>query len=177
MPNRRPALAAALFASAELLAGCMSYGQTVVYQLYKENADRCSRHEPEACVAVIESKCQADARVCTKYFPQLQSQASAELTTQCQTNGGPACQGLETIRCDDSDATACSMLTAKYSKLHASCKAGNLADCDTLASLPWPKAQLAAAELSCKQNDAIACRVASASRSSWKLDVDRNARF
>jgi hypothetical protein len=155
----------------------MSYGETVVYQLYRNNADRCAQNEAEACVAMLQSTCDAPARVCTDYAPQLQAQASKELSQSCQRKDQAACQALDTVACDNGGAAVCARLGNQYARLYASCKADNAADCDSLSTLVWPKMQTEQAERACKSGDTIACRVVSSSASAMKVNIDKNAEF
>jgi hypothetical protein len=170
-------LPAGLIAAATLLSGCMSYGETVVYQLYKTNSDRCSQNETDACVALLQTRCEAPVRVCTSDVPQFQAEASRQLTTKCQTNDDASCQALATFACDNGDRQACERLGARYAKLYASCKQGNPGDCDSISMLTWPKTQTDSAESTCKRGDAIGCRVADANRSALNLNVAKDAQF
>jgi hypothetical protein len=155
----------------------MSYGETVVYQLYQNNADRCAENEAEACVAMLQSTCDAPARVCTAYAPQLQAQASKRLSQSCQQNDQAACQALDTVACDNGDSAVCSRLGDQYARLYASCKANDAGDCDSLSTLVWPSAQTEQADGACKNGDTIACRVVSSSASAMKVNIDKNAQF
>src|SRR5882757_7378231 len=92
-----------LIAAAELLSGCMPYGETAVYQIYKTDADRCSQNETDACVALLQTKCEARVRVCTTYVPDFQAEASRQLTKDCQAKDEAACQALAAIACDNGD--------------------------------------------------------------------------
>ena len=92
---------ASVAAVAFWLSGCMSYGETVVYQLYQTNADRCAQSETDACVALLQSKCEAPARVCTAYVPAFQAQASKQLSQKCRSSDEAACQALDAVACDD----------------------------------------------------------------------------
>jgi hypothetical protein len=162
---------------AGLLSGCMSYGETVVYQLYQTNADRCAQNETDACVAMLQSSCEAPARVCTDYVPEFQAQASQLLSQKCRANDRASCQALDAVACDGGDAAVCSRLGTEYSRLYSSCKAGSAADCESLSLSVWPKTETDLAVNACKSGDAIACRVASSSASAMKVNVDRNAQF
>lgn len=170
-------LSVGLIAAAELFSGCMSYGETAVYQLYKANADRCSQNETDACVALLQTKCEAPVRVCTSYVPDFQAQASQQLTNKCQTNDEASCQALAALACDNGDSAVCERLGARYAELYASCKAGNPGDCDSISLLTWPKTQTDSAGNTCEHGDAIACRVANANRSALNLNVDKDAQF
>lgn len=166
-----------LIALTGLYSGCMPYGETAVYQLYKTNADRCAQNEPDACVALLQSKCEAQANICTTSVPDMKAQASEHLSQKCQANDDASCQALDTLACDNGDAAVCSRLQTRYVRLYASCKATNPADCDSLSLAPWPKAQTDAAGEQCQRGDAIACRVANSSSSAMKVNVDRNTQF
>jgi hypothetical protein len=155
----------------------MSYGETVVYQLYQTNADRCAQNETDACVALLQSKCEAPARVCTAYVPTFQAQASRQLSQKCRAGDEAACQALDAVVCDDGDSAVCARLGERYSKIYASCKAGNANDCESLSLLIWPKTQTELADSACKHGDTIACRVVSSSASAMKVNVDKNAQF
>ena len=155
----------------------MSYGETVVYQLYRTNADRCAQNEADACVAMLQSTCDAPASVCTEYVPALQAQASKQLSQNCRAKDQTACQGLDTVACDNGDSAVCSRLGDQYARLYASCKASNAADCDSLSTLVWPKTQTEQADHACKKGDTIACRVVSSSASTMKVNIDKNAQF
>jgi hypothetical protein len=162
---------------AGLLSGCMSYGQTVVYQLYQTNADRCAQNETDACVAMLQSSCDAPARVCTDYVPEFQAQASKQLSQKCQANDEASCRALDAVACDKGDSAVCGRLGEDYAKLYASCKAGNANDCDSLSLSVWPKTQLDIADNACKRGDTIACRVSNSSASAMKVNVNKNAQF
>jgi hypothetical protein len=155
----------------------MSYGETVVYQLYQTDADRCAQNEADACVAVLQSSCDAPARVCTDYVPEFQAQASRQLSQRCQANDDASCQALDAVACDDGDSAVCARLGNDYSRLYSSCKAGNANDCESLSLSVWPKTQTDLAINACKNGDSIACRVASSSASAMTLNVNRNAQF
>src|SRR5271154_1269598 len=116
-------LLASMAAVACSLSGCMSYGETVVYQLYQTDADRCAQNETDACVAMLQSSCDAPARVCTDYVPEFQAQASNQLSRECQANDEASCHALDAVACDDSDSAVCTRLGEDYAKLYASCKA------------------------------------------------------
>ena len=126
-------------AAACSIAGCMSYGETVVYQLYQTNADRCAQNETDACVAMLQSSCEAPVRVCTDYVPEFQAQASKQLSQKCQANDEAACQALDAVACNNGDSAVCARLGDAYAKLYASCKAGSAADCESLSLSVWPK--------------------------------------
>jgi hypothetical protein len=164
-------------AAALSLAGCMPYGETVVYRLYQTNADRCTQNETDACVAVLQSSCDAPARVCTDYVPEFQTQASKQLSQKCQTDDEASCRALDAVACDKGDSAVCGRLGEDYAKLYASCKAGDANDCDSLSLSVWPKTQLDLADNACKSGDTIACRVANSSASSMKVNVNKNAQF
>jgi len=164
-------------AAACSLFGCMSYGETVVYQLYRTNAERCAQNEAEACVAMLQSTCDAPARVCTAYVPQLQAQASKQLSQNCVAKDQTACQALDTVACDDGDSAVCTRLGDQYARLYASCEASNAADCDSLSTLVWPRTQTDQADRACRKGDSIACRVVSSSASTMKVNIDKNAQF
>jgi hypothetical protein len=164
-------------AAAFSLAGCMSYGEAVVYRLYQTNADRCTQNETDACVAMLQSSCEAPARVCTDYVPEFQAQASKQLSQKCQTNDEASCRALDAVACDKGDPAVCGRLDADYAKLDASCKAGNANDCDSLSLSVWPKTQIDIADNACKSGDTIACRVANSSASAMKVNVNKNAQF
>ena len=115
---------AVVAAAACSLAGCMSYGESVVYRLYQTNADRCAQNETDACVAMLQSSCEAPARLCTDYVPEFQAQASKQLSQKCRANDEAACQALDAVACDGGDAAVCDRLGERYAKLYASCKAG-----------------------------------------------------
>ncbi|HZC46454.1 MAG TPA: hypothetical protein VE243_08250 [Candidatus Acidoferrum sp.] len=168
---------ASLTAAACLLSGCLSYGQTVVYHLYQANADRCAKNETDACVAMLQSKCEASARVCTQYVPEFQAQASRQLSQKCRANDQSACQALDAVACDNGDAAVCGRLGERYAKLYSSCKANNADDCESLSLSVWPKTQTALADDGCKKGDSIACRVVSSSTSAMKVNVHKNAQF
>jgi hypothetical protein len=155
----------------------MSYGETVVYSLYQTNADRCAQNETDACVAVLQSSCDAPARVCTDYVPEFQAQASNQLTQKCKADDEASCHALDAVACDDGDSAVCDRLGADYTKLYASCKAGSADDCEALSLSVWPKKQIDLASNACASGDGIACRVAGASASAMKVSVDKNARF
>jgi len=168
---------AAFVAGACSLVGCMSYGESVVYRLYQTNADRCSQNETDACVAMLQSSCEAPARVCTDYVPTFQAQASNQLSKQCRANDEAACQALDAVACDRGDASVCDRLGDRYAKLYASCKQGNASDCESLSLSVWPKKQTEVADNACKGGDTIACRVVSSSASALKVNVNKNAQF
>jgi hypothetical protein len=168
---------AGLIAAAELISGCMSYEETAVYQLYKTNAERCSQNETDACVALLETRCEAAVRTCSDYVPDFQSRASRQLTEKCQAGDEASCQALAAVACDDGDRVVCERLGARYGKLYASCKQGNPADCDSISMLTWPKAQTDAAGDTCKRGDLVGCRVANASGSALNLNIDKDAHF
>ena len=177
-PNCRGAFALAVVGAAACsLAGCMSYGESVVYRLYQTNADRCAQNETNACVAMLQSSCEAPARLCTAYVPEFQAQASKQLSQKCQANDEAACQALDAVACDGGDAAVCNRLDEKYANLYASCKADNANDCESLSLLVWPKKQTDAANDECKSGDSIACRVVSSSASAMKVNVNKNAQF
>src|SRR5260370_2655223 len=120
-----------LIAAAELLSGCMPYGETALYQIYKTDAERCSQNETDACVALLQTKCEAPVRVCTNYVPDFQAQASQQLTKDCQNKDEAACQALAALACDHGDSSVCSTLGTRYSELYSSCKACNPSDSDS----------------------------------------------
>jgi uncharacterized protein with LGFP repeats len=155
----------------------MSYGETVAYRLYQTDADRCADNEPDACVAMLQSSCDAPARVCTDYVPEFQAQASQQLSQRCQANDEASCEALDAVACDGGDATVCGGLRDDYAKLYSSCKAGNAADCESLSDFVWPKAQTDLAIKACKNGDEIACRVATSSTNALTLNVNRDAQF
>ena len=175
--SRGRLLLASVAAAAGLLSGCMSYGETVVYQLYQTNADRCAQNETDACVAMLRSSCEASARVCTDYVPEFQAQASRQLSRKCQANDEGSCRALDAVACDNGDSAVCARLSDDYAKLYSSCKADNAADCESLSLSVWPKAQTDLACNACTNGDAIACRVVSSSASAMRVNVDRNAQF
>lgn len=160
-----------------MLSGCMSYGETVVYQLYQTNADRCAQNETDACVAMLQSSCDAPARVCTDYVPEFQEQASRQLSQKCQASDEASCRALDTVACDNGDSAVCGRLDEDYAKLYSSCKQGDAGDCESLSLSVWPKAQTDLAVKACENGDTIACRVASSSASAMKVNVDKNAQF
>jgi hypothetical protein len=168
---------AAFVAGACSLVGCMSYGESVVYRLYQTNADRCTQNETDACVAMLQSSCDAPARVCTDYVPEFQEQASKQLSQKCQANDEAACQALDAVACDRGDGAVCDRLGNRYAKLYASCKQGNANDCESLSLSVWPKKQTEVADNACKSGDTIACRVVSSSASALKVNVNKNAQF
>ena len=168
---------ASVAAAACLMSGCMSYGETVVYSLYQTNADRCAQNEPDACVAMLQSSCDAPARVCTDYVPEFQAQASSQLSKQCRANDEASCHALDAVACDDGDSAVCARLSEDYAKLYASCETGNAEDCESLSLSVWPKKQTDLARSACTSGDTIACRVASSSASAMKVNVDKNAQF
>ena len=170
-------LLASVAAAACALSGCMSYGETVVYQLYQTDADRCAQNEADACVAMLQSSCDAPARVCTDYVPEFQAQASQQLSQRCRANDDASCEALDAVACDNGDQTVCSRLGQDYSRLYSSCKADNANDCETLSLSVWPKTQTDLAINACKNGDSIACRVASSSASAMTLNVNRDAQF
>ncbi len=177
-PNCRGSLRLAFISAAACsLSGCMSYGETVVYQLYQTNADRCAQNETDACVAMLQSSCEAAASVCTDYVPKFQTQASQQLARRCQANDDASCQALDAVACDSGDSAVCARLGEQYAKLYSWCEAGNARDCDSISLSVWPKAQIDLASNACKSGDAIACRVASSSASAMKVNVDKNAQF
>jgi hypothetical protein len=176
-PNCRGVFALAVIAAACALAGCMSYGESVVYRLYQANADRCAQDETDACVAMLQSSCDAPARLCTDYVPEFQAQASKQLSQKCQANDESACQALDAVACDGGETAVCDRLGERYAKLYASCKANNANDCESLSLLVWPKKQTDVADNACKKGDSIACRVVSSSASAMKVNVDKNAQF
>ena len=155
----------------------MSYGQSVVYQLYRSNSDRCAQNDAEACVALLQSSCDAPARICTEYVPQFQARASAQLSKDCNANDPAACHALDVVACDGGDSAVCARLNDEYTMLYASCREDHAADCDSLSSLVWPKAQTDLADKACKSGDSIACRVVSSSANTMKVNVDKNAQF
>ena len=176
--NCRGGLLSAIVAAAACsLAGCMSYGESVVYRLYQTNADRCAQNQTDACVAMLQSSCDAPARLCTDYVPEFQAQASKQLSEKCRANDEAACQALDAVACDKGDAAVCSRLDDRYATLYGSCKAGNANDCESLSLLVWPKKQTDVADNACKKGDSIACRVVSSSASAMKVNVDKNAQF
>ncbi|MGB8685524.1 MAG: hypothetical protein WCD12_21770 [Candidatus Binatus sp.] len=160
-----------------LLSGCMSYGETVVYQLYQTNADRCAQNETDACVAMLQSSCDAPASVCTNYAPEFQAQASRQLSRACQSNDDASCHALDAVACDNGDSAVCDRLREDYARLYSSCKLGDASDCESLSLSVWPKAQTDLAINQCENGDTIACRVASSSASAMKVTVDKNAQF
>ena len=177
-PNRRGGFRIALIATAACsLSGCMSYGETVVYQLYQTDADRCAQNETDACVAMLQSSCEAPARVCTDYVPEFQAQASRHLARSCRANDDASCRALDTVACDAGDDAVCARLGADYAKLYSACKSGNASDCESLSLAVWPKAQTALAVGACERGDPIACRVASSSASAMKVNIDKSAQF
>jgi hypothetical protein len=155
----------------------MSYGETVVYQLYQTNADRCAQNETDACVAMLQSSCEAPARVCTDYVPEFQEQASHQLAQKCRANDEASCRALDVVACDNGDSAVCARLNDDYAKLYSSCKAGNATDCESLSLSVWLKAQTDLATRSCENGDTIACRVVSSSASAMKVNVNKNAQF
>jgi hypothetical protein len=178
LPDCRGGLRSLFFVVAACsLFGCLSYGESVVYQLYRNNSDRCAHDEADACVAMLQSSCDAPARVCTEYVPQLQAQASAKLSQRCRANDQAACEALDTVACDNGDAAVCTRLSERYAKLYQSCKAGNANDCESLSSSVWPKTQTDLADKACKSGDSIGCRVVSSSANTMKVNVDKNAEF
>jgi hypothetical protein len=168
---------ASIAAAACLMSGCMSYGETVVYQLYQTNADRCAQNETDACVAMLQSSCEAPARVCTDYVPEFQAQASHQLSRKCQASDEASCQALDAVACDNGDSPVCARLGEDYAKLYSSCKHGNEADCESLSLSVWPKKQTDLADNACKSGDTIACRVVSSSARAMKVNVHKNAQF
>src|SRR6202161_2151996 len=160
-----------------MISGCMTYGETVVYQRYQTSADRCAQNETDACVAMLQSSCDAPARVCTAYAPKSQAQASQHLSQRCRANDDASCQALDAVACDNGDQTVCARLGQDYSRLYSSCKADNANDCETLSLSVWPKTQTDLAINACKNGDSIACRVASSSASAMTLNVNRDAQF
>jgi hypothetical protein len=177
-PNCRGQLRFAFVAGiAGLLSSCMPYGESVVYRLYQTNADRCAQNETDACVAMLQSSCEAPARVCTDYVPTFQAQASNQLSQKCRANDEAACQALDAVACDGGDAAVCDRLGERYAKLYASCKQGNANDCESLSLSVWPKKQTDVADNACKSGDTIACRVINSSASALKVNVDKNAQF
>ncbi|MGA8641027.1 MAG: hypothetical protein WB650_03930 [Candidatus Binatus sp.] len=177
-PNCRGAFPLAVIAAAACsISGCMSYGESVAYRLYQTNADRCAQNETDACVAMLQSSCEAPARLCTAYVPAFQAQASKQLSQKCRANDEAACQALDTVACDGGDAAVCDRLGEKYANLYASCKAGDANDCESLSQLVWPKTQTDVADNACKNGDSIACRVVSSSASAMKVNVDKSAQF
>jgi len=172
----RRLLSFGFIAAAELFSGCMPYGETAVYQIYKTNAERCSQNETDACVALLQTKCEAPVRVCTSYVPDFQAEASRQLTKDCQGKDEAACQALAAIACDNGDSSVCNRLGKRYAELYSSCKAGNPADCDSISLLTWPKSQTDSAGNTCQKGDAIGCRVANSSRSA-NLNVEKDAQF
>ncbi len=177
-PNCRGHLRFAFAAGiAGLLSSCMPYGESVVYRLYQTNADRCAENETDACVAMLQSSCEAPARVCTAYVPAFQAQASSQLSQKCRANDEASCQALDAVACDNGDAAVCDRLGERYSELYASCKADNANDCESLSLLVWPKKQTDHADDACKNGDSIGCRVVSSSASAMKVKVDKNAEF
>jgi hypothetical protein len=155
----------------------MTYGETVAYNLYQTDADRCSQNEADACVAMLQSSCEAPARVCTDYVPEFKAQASKQLSQKCHANDQASCQALDAVACDNGDSTVCARLNEDYAKLYTSCKMGNPTDCESLSLAVWPKAQTALAVSACENGDPIACRVASSSASAMKLNIDKSAQF
>jgi hypothetical protein len=170
-------LAAGLIAAAMLFSGCMPYSETAVYQLYKTDADRCSRNETDACVALLQTKCDAPVRLCFSYVPDFQSRASRQLTEKCRTNDEASCQALATLACDNGDSAVCERLGERYGEIYASCKQGNPTDCDLISTLMWPKAQTDSAGDTCKRGDPIGCRVANASNNALNPNVGKDAQF
>jgi hypothetical protein len=170
-------LSAGLIAAATLFSGCMSYSETAVYQLYKTNADRCSQNETDACVALLQTRCEAPVRLCTSYVPDFQAQANRQLTEKCRANEEASCQALATLACDNGDRSVCERLGARYSELYESCKAGNPADCDSISTLTWPKAQTDSAGDTCNRGDVIGCRVANASNNALNPNVGKDTQF
>ena len=155
----------------------MSYGESVVYRLYQTNADRCAQNETDACVAMLQSSCEAPARVCTDYVPTFQAQASKQLSQKCRANDEASCRALDAVACDNGDSAVCDRLAQDYAKLYASCKGGNARDCDSLSLSVWPTKQTDLADSACKSGDSIACRVVSSSTSAMKVNVDKDAQF
>jgi hypothetical protein len=162
---------------AGLAPSCMPYGEAVVYRLYQTNADRCAQNETDACVAMLQSSCDAPARVCTDYLPKFQAEASNQLSQKCRSNDEASCRALDAVACDKGDSAVCMRLSDDYAKLYASCKAGNAHDCDSLSLSIWPKKQTDLADNACKSGDSIACRVVSSSTSAMKVNVNKNAQF
>jgi hypothetical protein len=160
-----------------MLYGCMSYGETVVYQLYQTNADRCAQNETDACVAMLQSSCEAPARVCTDYVPEFKAEASRQLSQKCSSNDQASCQALDAVACDNGDGAVCARMGQDYARLYSSCKAGNAADCESLSLSVWPRTQTNLAAGACESGDSIACRVVSSSASAMKVNVDKNAQF
>ncbi len=155
----------------------MSYGETAVYQIYKTNADRCAQNEADACVALLQTKCEAPVRMCTSYVPDFQAEASRALTKRCQASDEASCQALATIACDNGDSAVCERLSSRYAELYSSCKQGNPADCDSISVLPWPKTETDSAESTCQRGDAVGCRVANSSGSALNLNVNKDTQF
>ena len=168
---------AAFVAGACSLDACMSYGESVVYRLYQTNADRCAQNETDACVAMLQSSCEAPAQVCTDYVPTFQAQASKQLSQKCRANDEAACQALDAVACDSGDTAVCDRLGERNAKLYASCKQGDANDCESLSLSVWPKKQTEVADNACKSGDTIACRVVSSSASALKVNVNKNAQF
>ena len=168
---------ASIAAIACLLSGCMTYGETVAYNLYQTDADRCSQNEADACVAMLQSSCEAPARICTDYVPEFKAQASKQLSQKCQANDQASCQALDAVACDNGDSVVCARLNEDYGKLYTSCKMGGAEDCESLSLAVWPKAQTALAVSACENGDPVACRVASSSASAMKVNIDKSAQF
>ncbi len=178
IPNCRGALPLAVIAAAAFsISGCMSYGESVAYRLYQTNADRCAQNETDACVAMLQSSCEAPARLCTAYVPDFQAQASKQLSQKCTANDEAACQALDTVACDNGDKAVCDRLGEKYANVYASCRADDANDCESLSLLVWPKKQTDLADNACKNGDSIACRVVGSSASAMKVNVNKNAQF
>ena len=126
---------------------------------------------------MLQSSCDAPARVCTDYVPEFQAQASNQLSKQCRANDEASCHALDAVACDDGDSAVCARLSEDYTKLYASCETGNAEDCESLSLSVWPKKQTDLARSACTSGDTIACRVASSSASAMKVNVDKNAQF
>src|ERR1700685_90704 len=160
-----------------MISGCMTYGETVVYQLYQTNADRCAQNETDACVAMLQSSCDAPARVCTDYVPEFRAQASKQLSQKGQRSDDGSCRALDTVACDNGGSAVCGRLSEDYAKLYSSCKLGDASDCESLSLSVWPKAQTNLAVKACANGDTIASGAASSSASAMKVNVDKTAQF
>ena len=151
--------------------------RTVVYRLYQTNADRCAQNETDACVAVLQSSCEAPARVCTDYVPTFQAQASKRLHKSAKLTTRRRARRSTRSHASTGDAAVCDRLGERYAKLYASCKQGNANDCESLSISVWPKKLTDVADNACKSGDSIACRVLSSSASAMKVNVNKNAQF
>jgi len=69
-----------------------------------------AQNETDACGAMLQSSCDAPARVCTDYVPEFQAQASDQLSRECQANDEASCHALDAVACDDSDSAVCTRL-------------------------------------------------------------------